>query len=197
MLTQLSTVKARCKLDEFDVADDVLLTNFIKHATDRFNRECNRLFARAVDATYEFDADRLYITPPRFPIESITAFHLKTDETEGWVAQADVSYTLRKGGEVPLMICFGWALGLSDQVARITYTGGYVLPGGTVGVGQTALPDAIEQACIEQVTYWYQRKDTLGLTSVQGEGGTIQQFAGLDLLPHVRVALKSYERWLP
>lgn len=197
MLAQLSTVKARCKIDEFDVADDALLTNLINHCTDRFERECNRRFARVAGATYEFDADRLAIVPSRYPIETVTSFDLKSDETEGWVAQTDIDYILRAANETKCMLILSGPIGSGDQVARVTYTGGYVLPGGTVGAGQTALPAAITQTCVEQCTYWYQRRDNLGLTSIQGEGGTIQQFAGLDLLPHVRAALKSYERYLP
>jgi hypothetical protein len=52
--------------------------------------------------------------------------------------------------------------------------------------GQTPLPDEIAVACQEQVAYWYQNRHRLGLVSVAGEGGAIQQFAQLDLLPSVK-----------
>src|SRR5207249_3865919 len=86
-------------------------------------------------------------------------------------------------------------LGAEREIARVTYAGGYVLPG-TIPIGnQTALPDELEAACIEQTTYWYQRRNQLGLTSISGEGGSIQQFSSLDLLPHIRAILKAYERF--
>ena len=40
---------------------------------------------------------------------------------------------------------------LGVQVARVTYTGGYVLPGATPGAGQAALPADLEWAAVEQV----------------------------------------------
>ena len=48
MLTQLSTVKARLGIDDFDVKYDVLLTNAIRAFTTQFDKECNRQFARTV-----------------------------------------------------------------------------------------------------------------------------------------------------
>jgi hypothetical protein len=52
-------------------------------------------------------------------------------------------------------------LGIASQQARVTYTGGYVLPGATPGAGQTALPAELEQACVEQAAYWYQNRHRL------------------------------------
>jgi hypothetical protein len=88
-----------------------------------------------------------------------------------------------------------YRLGIEDELGRITYTGGYVLPGSTPGAGQTALPVEISQAASEQVAYLYQNRDRLGLVSVAGQGGLIQQFAQLDLLPFVKEVLKKHERY--
>jgi len=41
--------------------------------------------------------------------------------------------------------------------------GGYVLPGTTPSAGQTALPDDLEQAAVEQVAYWFRNRDNTGL----------------------------------
>jgi len=45
----------------------------------------------------------------------------------------------------------------------VTYTAGYVLPGDTPAAGQTALPDDLEQAAVEQVAYWFQKQTTARL----------------------------------
>lgn len=193
MLAQLTTVKSRLALDSFDVKDDTLITNFIKLVSDRFQLDCNRLFARAADTTYEFAADAWVIQPHHYPIESVSAWELKTSEADGFEALDAPSYFI---GARRNIVELEDALGTSRQVARITYTGGYVLPGSTATGLQTALPDALEQACVEQVAYLYQQKDRLGLVSVSGEGGAIQQFAQIDLLPSVRAVLRKYERWL-
>ena len=46
-------------------------------------------------------------------------------------------------------------LGTSSQLGRVTYTGGYILPGSVPVSGASSLPDDLEQVCIEQVAYWY------------------------------------------
>jgi hypothetical protein len=55
----------------------------------------------------------------------------------------------------------------------------------------------LEQACVEQVVYWYQRRTQLGLVSISSEGGlgVVQQFQSSDLLPQVSAMIKKYERW--
>jgi len=70
-----------------------------------------------------------------------------------------------------------------------------VLPGTTPGAGQTALPDDLEQAAVEQVAYWYQNRDKLGLVRIWPHDGTFETFAQLDLLLQVKAVLRKYERW--
>jgi len=193
MLTQLTTVKTRLRLNSFDIDDDSLLTGLIKHASGRFAKECNRIFDRGIDFTFEFRADEMNISPDRYPIETVSAFDLKSTEAEGWIAQSSVEYLL---SPQKCMIELAGPLGTSRQKGRVTFTGGYVRPGGTLGAGQTALPDEIEQACIDQIVYWYENRHRLGLLSTSGEGGSIQQMKTLDLLPHVEAILRKYERWV-
>lgn len=197
MITQLSSVKSRLGIDAFDTADNTLLTNAIKAVGARFNQQCNRIFERAAGAVYEFQADKIAIWPALYPIESISAWELKSNETDGFETLDTPDYILRKAGNIKCLVYLAAPLGSENQVARITYTGGYVAPGTTPGSGQTALPDDIEQAAIEQVAYWYQNKARLGITAISGDGGSIQQFAQLDLLPSVKATLKAHERWLP
>lgn len=202
MITTLDNLKTRLKMDLFDITEDTILTNLILHCGERFDRECNRIFERSAAAYYETDADRLTLCPPRFPIEAVTAWHLKDDETTGWVVQTDVLYRLRSGGEVNSLVNLSYPLGTGEQTLRITYTGGYVMPGATATTGQTALPDGIEQAAIEQIAAWYRDKDRTGLASVSGQGGSVSGqpvslVNQLDLLPQVKNLLMKFERWLP
>jgi gp6-like head-tail connector protein len=189
MLTQLSTVKNRLGIT--DTTDDTLLTNFIKSASARFESECHRLFERTVNAVEEFSGDVTDIRVARYPVESVSQFHLKDNETDGWQLQSNADYLIRRG----CVIWLGSALGTQYQHAKVTYTGGYVLPPNTPGAGQTALPDDLEQTCVEQVAYWYQNRHRLGLLSVPADGRTFYQLAKIDLLPQVEAVLKKYERW--
>jgi hypothetical protein len=190
MLTTLETVKARLGIDNFDTTDDALLTRFLKQASTRFERECNRKFDRVENETDQFDGDATELVVRRYPIESVAAFELKSSERTGWETIADVDYLLKPGGVISL----AQSLGAESQVLRVTYTGGYVAPGVTPAEGQTALPDDLEQACVEQVTFWYQRREQLGIVNLSGEGGTLKLPANLDLLPQVRSVLNRYTR---
>ena len=70
------------------------------------------------------------------------------------------------------------------------------MPGTSPSAGQTALPDDLEQAAVEQVANWFRNRDTTGLLRSWPHGGTYEAFAQLDLLLEVRAVLKKYERFL-
>src|SRR3989442_349937 len=192
MLTQLSTIKTRLGIEPFDTTDDVLLTNLIKHVSARFTAQCNRIFDYAANLTYDFRADATNLIVHRPPIESVSSFYLKSTEAEGWLLQSAIDYLLLPEKAV---IELAQPLGTSQQLGRVIYTGGYVLPGANPAGNQIPLPDDLEQCCIEQVVYWYQRRTQLGLVSITTEGSVPQQFQASDLLPQVRATLKHYERW--
>jgi hypothetical protein len=193
MLTQLATLKTRLGLELFDTTEDVGLTNILRHVSARFAAECNRTFEYAAGATYEFRADQVNIVVDRPPIELVSQFELKSSESEGWVLQSGVEYLL---SPQKCVVELSEPLGSARQLGRVTYTGGYVLPGATPTGNQIALPDDIEQGCIEQVAYWYSRRAQLGLLSISSDAGVVQQFQSADLLPQVRATLKHYERWV-
>jgi len=193
MLTQLATIKARLGLDLFYTTDDVLLTSLLKHVSARFAAECNRTFDYGAALTYEFRADQLNIVVDHPPIQAVTQFELKSSEPEGWLLQSGIDYLLSPARSV---IELAQPLGTSRQLGRVTYTGGYILPGTNPTGNQIALPDDLEQVCIEQVAYWYQRREQLGLVSITSGDNTVQQFQSSDLLPQVSAVLAHYERWV-
>src|SRR5215510_10463777 len=92
MLTQLSTVKSRLGIEEFDVQYDGILTNAIRAVSARFDKECNRTLARTVDAVEEFDTEEREIGVACYPIETVSKFELKSNEAEGWVEQSGVEF---------------------------------------------------------------------------------------------------------
>src|ERR1043165_8121044 len=92
MLTLLSTIKARLGLTDLDVQFDALLTNAIKAITARFDKECNRTFARTVAATQEFDAGDTEILPACYPVGAVANFELKPPEAGGWVEHAGIDF---------------------------------------------------------------------------------------------------------
>src|SRR5437867_8650208 len=94
MLTQLATTNSRLSI--LATASDALLTNALKAVSARFDNECNRTFARAVNATHEFSAEEIELRPPCYPIEAVTKFELKSNEADGWSEQTGVAYLIRR-----------------------------------------------------------------------------------------------------
>ena len=191
MLTQLTIVKIRLGIAEIDTSQDPLLLSLITACSAQFDQACRRRLARAVNVTEEFHADLQKICPAAYPVETVTKFEVKTSEAEGWVEQSDVSFILRFG----CIISLAMPLGEADQLARVTYTGGYVVPGTLPMPGQEALPADLEQAAVEQVAAWFINRDKVGLLRNWPTNGTFQVLSQEPLLPWVREVLRAYERW--
>ncbi len=191
MLAQLTTVKSRLGILETDLQYDSLLTNAILAVSERFERECNRRLARTEGFIQEFSADVTELCAACYPVESVTRFDLKDNETDGWVEQTGASWLLRRG----CVISVRSPLGSARQQARVILTGGYVLPGTVPAAGQTALPRDLEQAAVEQVAYWFANREHLGLLRIWEYNGTYRHYADLDLLRSVKAVLFPYTRW--
>src|SRR6266480_5193373 len=136
MLTLLSTIKTRLGIDEFDLSSDAILNNAINAISVRFDKETNRTLARTTTATQEFSADDTEICLESYPVESVTKFEMKQNETEGWIEQTGVECLIRRACVLSLNLQLS-TCNFQPRQARVTYTGGYVLPGTTVGVGRT------------------------------------------------------------
>src|SRR5204862_861884 len=134
MLTQLNTVKSRLAITVTDYDDPQ--TSAIKAISDRFDKEPNRNLARTTAATHEFDASDTEILPPCYPVEAVTKFVLKANETDGWTEQTGVQYLIRRQCVISLSSPLS-AINYQPSTCRVTYTGGYVLPGDTPDAGQT------------------------------------------------------------
>jgi hypothetical protein len=184
MLTQLSTVKARLALLDTDTQFDALLTNAIKAVSERFDKECNRTFARTENFAQEFSADATELCAVCYPIESVSKFEIKTDEASGWIEQTNVKYIIRRQCVISLspVLCptprIFAGLASLPALARLTYTGGYVLPGDPDpqptpnGPPPVRLPADLEQAAVEQTAFWFQNRDRLGLMRIWEYHGT-------------------------
>jgi hypothetical protein len=194
MLSTLSSVKSRLAIPDLNVEFDDLLTTALTALSARFDRETNRTLTRTANTTHEFDPCETEIIPPSYPIESVSKFETKSTEAEGWIEQTGIDYLIRNSTAVTHSSPLAFDARPS-ALGRLTYTGGYVLPGDTPGTGQTPLPPDLEQAAVEKVAYWFQNRDKLGLLRYWPHDGIYQQLSGLDLLPSVAAVLVKYKRW--
>lgn len=200
MLTQLSTIKSRLSILDSDASQDPILTNAIKAVSARFDKETNRTLARTENATHEFDPDDTELSPPCYPIELVSKFETKSSEAEGWLEYPGIDYLIRRSCLISLSAALppGTAM-VAPRQGRVTYTGGYLLPGSPppdppVAASQ-GLPDDLEQAAVEQVVYWFQTKEKLGLKVSWPTGVEYKQFSLLPLLPDVSATLQHHKRW--
>jgi hypothetical protein len=195
MITQPATLKARLAIPDADTTNDALLTAAIKAVSARFDKETNRNLARTVGFQQEFDSADTELLASCYPIETVTRWETKSTESEGWLEQPAPDYLIRQSCVISLRFPLS-TINSPVSTSRLTYTGGYVLPGTTAGAGQTPLPDDLERAAVEQVAYWFQNKSNIGLRISWPSGGTYQQFAAQDLLPSVQAVLGKYQRWV-
>ena len=194
MLTQLSTLKSRLSIPDSDTTNDAILTSAIKAVSARFDKETNRTLARTIDAPFEFDPTDTDLSPPCYPIESVTKFEIKSSESDGWQPiDPAPDFLIRRGCILSLTTPI--PLRTSHLALRTCYTGGYVLPGTTPQPGQSPLPEDLEQACVEQCAFWFQNRDRLGLKTHWPSGEAYRQFATQDLLGSVQAVLARYRRW--
>jgi hypothetical protein len=194
MLAQLTSIKSRLGILPEDTTNDALLTSAIQAVSARFDAETCRTLSRTVDFRQEFDADTTEIIAACFPIESVAEFEFKTSETSGWQQLTpSPDFLIRSSGIISLPSSFS-LYPLSLSLCRVTYSGGYVLPGDIPAPGQIPLPADLESAAIEQIVFWFQTRDHVGVNHQWPKGGTYEQFADLDLLPSVRAILAKYRR---
>src|SRR6185295_8357381 len=128
MLSTLSTLKVRLTIDPLFVDFDDLLTRALTAISARFDRETNRTLTRTANSTFEFDSCETEIIPPCYPIESVSKFETTSTEGEGWVEQSNIDYLIRRNTVVSLVAPLS-TLNSTPSASRITYTGGYVMPG--------------------------------------------------------------------
>jgi hypothetical protein len=199
MLTTLSTLKSRLAIDQANPQYDDLLTSAIKSLSARFDKETNRTLARTENATFEFGPRDTELSPPCYPIESVTKFETKTSEASGWQEVSPApDFLLRSSCIISLGAPLNPQLSpLNPQLARVTYSGGYILPGdgSQLSTLNFQLPSDLEQAAVEQIAYWFQNREHLGLKTYWPSGAAYQQFAALDLLAPVQATLAHHRRW--
>jgi len=189
MITTLAKVKTRLAI--VDGTYDELLTQLITGMAGRFEKETDRKLERVAGHLEEFPAERLGWALERTPVETITKFELRSDEGEAWEEVSGVDYLLRGKKSV---LWLANPLGYAGQVGRVTYTGGYVFPPSVPEAGQTALPEVLEAAAIEQVAQVFQLRSWSGVLRVEATSGTYLEVADKEWVPWVRRVLWRYRR---
>jgi len=191
----LDDVKGR--LGESDIENDSTLARIILGIEDIFNIYTRRkLILNAADVTeyYTGSGNRLQLT--RYPLVSVTSIKQAVDYEfdTAEALEADSAYRLIGGGINGIIYRANTTWFSTPDAIQVIYRGGYCAAGQTPGDGETTMPADLREAAIEQTTFIHKRRDDIGLSGVGFEGGSMNKFSAIDLLPMVKRILDNYRR---
>jgi hypothetical protein len=194
MLCTLDDIKTRLGLTaEHDAALTRIIASFKSLAESYTQRG---LILPDTDATEYYTGAGAYLQVKSYPLASITSIKEADDYDFDGAAALVLNDDYRTvGNGVRGVLYRTWAdwLAIADSI-QVIYRGGYAAAGVTPGTGQTALPDDLREAAIEQCSFIFKRRDDIGLSSNSFQGGSINVFASMDLLPLVKQTLDCYRR---
>lgn len=191
----LADVKDRLGLT--DTEHDTLFNRIITGLETVFDNYTRRkLIANAADVTEYHGGYGNRLCLKRYPIASITsvkeASDYNFDIADSLVAN-DGYRVVNNGDNGIIYRIYGLWLAKEDSI-QIIYRGGFCAAGQAPGDGETALPADIREAAIEQACFIFKRRDDIGLSSVSFNGGSVNKFSAMKLLPMVENILKQYRR---
>jgi hypothetical protein len=191
----LADVKDR--LGETKTDYDITINRIILGLEAIFGNETGRdLIVNAADVTEHYTGCGPLLQVKRYPVVAVTSIKEAYDYDFASVTAliADTDYRIigsGKSGIVHRMYAH-WAQ-VRDTI-QIIYRGGYCSAGQSPGSGEFALPDDLREAAIQQASFIFKRRDDIGLSGVGFEGGSINKFSAMTLLPMVHDVLQKYRR---
>ena len=190
----LADVKDRLGLSGTD--NDVLINRIISGLEATFDNETMRqLLLNPVDETlYWTGGGGQRIILPRYPICSITSIKesLDYDFDNTDALEEDTDYRAKYDDGIIYRINGKWLT--QEDGIEIKYRGGFVSAGQTPGEDETPMANDLREAAIQQASFIFKRRNDIGLTAVSSQGGSINSFSAMDLLPLVRQTLDNNKR---
>jgi len=188
-------VKTRLAISKSDY--DVMIAAIITGLTGRFDAFCGRtLLQPAADVTEYYTGGSPYMQLDRYPLVSITSIKEAWDRDfdNATAITAEEDYWPMGLGKNGILFREAVVWPRKPDSIQVIYRGGYAAAGEEPGEGEISLPAEIREAGIQQASLIYKRRDDIGLSAVGFEGGSMNKFAALKLLPDVESVLKQYRR---
>jgi len=193
----LADVKDRLGLSNTD--HDSVINRIITGLEAIFNQYTRRtLLQTSADVTEYYTGQGSYLQLKRYPIITITSVTQSVtydfDNTDALVADTD--YRLVNAGRNGILYrTYNLSWFDTPDSIKVVYRGGYCAAGQSPGDGETAMPADLREAAIEQASFFFKRKDDIGLAGVGFQGGSISKFNPINLLPMVKDILQNYKRY--
>ncbi len=191
----LADVKDRLGLTDTD--HDTTIARVITGLESLFNSFTQRtLLVTAADITEYYSAEGPYLQIDRYPIVSITSIKETLDYAfdSATALTVNTDYRLVKTGKNGVIYRMHIPWQSAADGVQVVYRAGYCPAGQSPSAGEFAMPADLREAAIEQASFIFKRRDDIGLASVGFEGGSLQKFSAIKLLPMVEQVLKSYRR---
>lgn len=190
----LADVKDR--LGESTTDNDVTINRIISGLEAIFdNYTMRKLLLNAVDETLNWTGgggQRIIL--PRYPIVSITSIKEASDydfeNTDALVEDTD--FRVKYDDGIIYRINGKWHT--QEDCIEIKYRGGFVSAGQLPEADETAMPNDLREAAIEQASFIFKRRNDPGVTSNSALGGSINIEPAMNLLPLVKQTLDNYKR---
>jgi hypothetical protein len=201
MLATLAEFKARYGVS--DTRDDAMITAIIEEVSAEIAAAAGRVWGgtpclERAELTQVFrlsgDGFRKRLWLAAAPITSITSVKQSLDQD--WddtdaLTELDDYYRADNIGAIDHALA--WTPG---YWVRVEYTGGFTPAGSEALDGETAIPNDLRGACLQQAGFVWQRRNKLGLTGESAQGGSVSAYARDELLPGVRDVVARYRpRW--
>lgn len=103
---------------------DALLASLGQGVAAMFESYCDRRFERMENDSIEFDAQTVFVTLPRYPIESIASVEIRAGGGAEFTAADGQPWNWRRESGI---VAFGGLLGGPYDTGRVTWSGGYVI----------------------------------------------------------------------
>lgn len=183
---------ALCSLDEVKEyygmkgahdAKDGLLESLIDSFTEMFETYCDREFLSRERTEYHDGNGTRHIFTDQYPITTISGIWSSTswDWTDTTLVDS-TTYTIRRDTSIILKASvFAKA---DNQNIRVIYTAGYA---------NTAIPDDLNLACIEEVVRAYKNRKGVDVLAIVAPDGQVTRFEK-DLMPTTLRVLNSYRK---
>lgn len=199
-LTTLPTLKAWLPITSTNTNDDTTLSRLITAVSMDFMRSTKRpdmLLASYTEARQGDGSTRMITYHwPIVKIASLTvgsvAIVASSDKVQnGWYIDQDID------PERVWNVYLNGATFADGAPVALDYSAGYVQPGQTLGAGQIALPEDIEQAVLDWCALRYKERPNVGVTARRSTEGESAQPEHLDAPPNVLEVIERYKRCLP
>jgi hypothetical protein len=182
------------QLPEISDQDQDFVEMLIESFFARAEQETGRSFMKQTSTTEVFSArpGQMSLRLSRYPISSVAS--IKQDSS-GDFSGADSmdadNYEISSLGDEGIVRLRWIGLDGGAGTVQVVYVGGLIEKIESVNAS-TNVPWDLRMAAIRQVTYWYQRRSSLGLLSESIGGGSVSIKNEQDLLEDVRAVLGNY-----